>query len=754
MFKIQQKIVLLSCAIAWAATLVVGAIDYRDDVLQATDRSEEVLTQQARTVSGQVQDSLARLIHDARLISQAAPLALWLRSDRAYPLDEGQGFTAESRRTLARVFRVIMQTRPSFTEIALVGLGEEGREVVRVVRTEDGLQVTPPADLRSRSQEPIHQQARRARPGSWFFPEMGLKVPAAGETDGATTTQSFVMNLEGSSGKSLGYIQIETDAKGLVDRVLRNTNLSNSTFVLGMGGDLLGFKISSEDVEANHFQDPPTHLDLPAAFMFPAETGDRDALMVRDRGQVFATHHGRSDNPGMPEFRVVVSQPVAQMLAMPEAAARSTLLIGGLATFLSGLVAGAFAFWITRPLSQIAHTLRHYEWKGSLDGLPVHLTDEIGDVARSFETLIQRLEESETRAIAIVESMTDALIVIDPRGIILEFSEIAEEMFGYKKWEVQGRNISLLMPEPYRSEHDKYLQRFLEEGEGRAVNRTRELQAMRRNSEIFPIELTVSILGTGEGQAYVGTVRDITERRRTEEMKDSFISAVNHELRTPLTAINAALNLLAQHASDTFDEKSQKLMQLALSGSNRLAQLVNDILDLRRIEAGLLSHHAKRVDIGKLVTDVVYRYGPLAERFQVDFELKTPDDTIHVFVDPGRFEQALVNLLSNAARCSPAGEVVQITVDSHESEWARIDVADRGPGIPESVRERIFERFSRDPQEDQDEMTSNGLGLAIAKSLIEAFNGRISFTTEIGVGTTFHVDLPILSTTGSSREDG
>lgn len=509
-------------------------------------------------------------------------------------------------------------------------------------------------------------------------------------------------------------------------------------------GNLLASRLSGEDIEAGAFQDPPSYDDLPARLMFHSDEGAEKNALVRSGGQFFATDGGGQGDPRMPKFQVVISEPVAKMLEIPESAARNSLLLGGLATFVSGVIAGGFAFWITRPLAQIADTLREYRWNTPLEGLPSGLKDEIGDVARAFETLIERLTKSEMRARAIVESIHDALIVIDLNGRILEFSGMAEEMFDYRRAEVVGRSVAILMPEPYKSQYDQYLKRFRDTGEGEPLEKMREMQARRRNGEIFPIEFSFSSLGSGDSQTLVGTVRDITERKRAEEMKDGFISAVNHELRTPLTAINAALNLLDEHASSSFDEKSKRLMELALSGSSRLAKLVNDILDLRRIESGLLAHHAKCTDIKAAVADIVNRYGPLAERFQIAFRLDLAKRDITVFVDPGRFEQAMVHLLSNAAKYSPAGEQVTVRVREHEGEWVRISIIDKGPGIPENIRERIIESFSETEPENLVTEGRIGMGLRMAKSLVETFNGRISFWTELGAGTSFHIDLPIL----------
>jgi PAS domain S-box-containing protein len=741
MLRIQQKIVLLSCMMAWGATLVAGVFDYRDDARQARQQSEQVLTAQAELVHNRIRLGFARMPQDARLIASSPILSRSPAGDGKQDL--GLHLSRFDRISLARVFRIVINTRPDYSEIAIVRLDGDGRELLRVFRNGDEIAETGPRDLQSRRNEDVTALARATEAGTWAY--TGVRPPPARQADALALTPSvsLVYPLGVPNAAPGVFLLITVDARMLVRRSLEDIRLTNSLFVLGGSGDLLGSYIRPADREAGSFAETPSYSDIPAELQFHDGVFGSATRVVDARGQVFLAYDRSEDNENLPGIQVVMAKPIAEMLFLPTQAARRSVLIGGVATFISGLIAGIFAMWVTRPLRQIAESLRRYDWLGPLDGLPVHLKDEVGDVARSFQDVIGRLGRSESRAIAIVESLTDALIVIDPQGTILEFSDVAEQMFQFRREEVMGRNVKLLMPEPFRANHDDYLARFRNSGKSQVMDRTRFLQANRKNGECFPIELTVSVLGEREHMAYVGIVRDITERRQAEEMKDAFISTVNHELRTPLTSIHASLTLLRHHTDGELDDRSRRLIELAQSGSTRLTHLVNDILDLRRIEAGLIAHHAKALDIRALVADIVDRYEPLAERYQVRFRCDPVGDPVMVYLDPGRFEQALVNLLSNAAKFSAAGEMVTISVVRTEPNSVRVNVSDNGPGIPDSFREKIFQRFAQSGSEASRVEGSSGLGLAITKSLVEAFRGTISFDTEIGVGTSFYIDLPV-----------
>jgi PAS domain S-box-containing protein len=417
------------------------------------------------------------------------------------------------------------------------------------------------------------------------------------------------------------------------------------------------------------------------------------------------------------------------------------LLAGGLTTFLSGLVAGFCAIWFTRPISEIAETLREFRWESPQDNLPTHLRDEIGDVARAFSALMDRLSMSELRALAIVESITDALVVIDQQGIILEFSDTAEKMFGYDRSDAVGSNVSMLMPEPYRTQLDSQLTRLRASGRSEIMDKTRVLKGRRRNGEVFPIELTVSVLQAAGSNSYVGAIRDITDQKRAAVTRSDFFSALYYNLGALIGSIQTALMSLKDNSAPPSDDRSAHLVDRALAEVKRLSQLIDEVLDLRRIEAGLLQYQMENIDIRAIMDEIVDRYEPLAAEHGVRLALDNATAPVEVRIDPGRLEQALAKILSNAVRFSPVGETVTVKVGQFDENWVRIDIADRGPGIPDSLREKIYAPFSISGADGNRSKGSTGLGLTLAKSLVEVLSGRISFNTEIGAGTTFHVDF-------------
>lgn len=232
-------------------------------------------------------------------------------------------------------------------------------------------------------------------------------------------------------------------------------------------------------------------------------------------------------------------------------------------------------------------------------------------------------------------------------------------------------------------------------------------------------------------------VTDITAHHRVERMKNEFISTVSHELRTPLTSIAGALGLLEGGAGGETSEKGRRLLGIARANSKRLERIINDLLDIGRLESGRLELDPKEVDLREAIFQAVEANGPYAEKFGVTIETQV-QDTARIEADPHRLHQVLTNLLSNAVKFSPSGSAVTLAL-AVEDGRAEISVADLGPGISEEFRDRIFGKFAQADSSDRRSRDGAGLGLSISRSLVEAMHGAIDFTTEQGQGTTFRV---------------
>jgi DNA-binding response OmpR family regulator/nitrogen-specific signal transduction histidine kinase len=256
------------------------------------------------------------------------------------------------------------------------------------------------------------------------------------------------------------------------------------------------------------------------------------------------------------------------------------------------------------------------------------------------------------------------------------------------------------------------------------------------------MELAVSEMQINGERMFTGIVRDITERKKVERVKSEFISTVSHELRTPLTSIRGALGLVLGKAADQLPEKMRNMLEMANRNSERLTLLINDILDLEKIESGSLEFEFSTVDLVLIARRAVEDNAGYAQKHHVSLALNTALEHAPINGDEHRLLQVFANLISNAVKYSPRDGSVEISVTPHAGGY-RVAVRDDGSGIPEEFRSRIFQRFAQADSSDTREKGGTGLGLSITKAIVERHDGQIDYVSTQGNGTVFHFDLPV-----------
>jgi PAS domain S-box-containing protein len=349
---------------------------------------------------------------------------------------------------------------------------------------------------------------------------------------------------------------------------------------------------------------------------------------------------------------------------------------------------------------------------------------------------------NETLLNTILDNISDAIITIDAKGIIHTVNSTVEDMFGYSVSELIGSNVNLLMGEPYREMHDSYINRYLSTSRTKVIGKARELEAQRKNGEIFEIELFVHDIGVDKEHRFLGIIRDISERKHMDRMKSEFVSTVSHELRTPLTSIKGALGMINSGILGKLPEKVKRMVELAHNNTERLILLVNDLLDMEKIQAGKIDLKLQKVNLTALVKESISMNQTYASHLKVSLALENTPEDYFIEADSNRMLQVMANLISNAAKYSPPNDVVKIKLESRDS-FVQVCVSDHGAGIPPEYHSKIFQKFSQLDASDSRQKGGTGLGLNITKAIVEHHGGRIGFVSEINKGTTFFFKLPI-----------
>jgi len=423
----------------------------------------------------------------------------------------------------------------------------------------------------------------------------------------------------------------------------------------------------------------------------------------------------------------------------------------------------------------------------SEDGKPLRMTGVNWDVTEQKHRE-QKIVESEARIRAIVSTAVDGILSIDEQGVIHQYNPAAEQIFGYSPDEVIGQNIKMLMPEPYHGEHDGYLDAYQRTGEKKIIGIGREVEGQRKNGQKFPLDLAVSEFWIGDQRLFTGIVRDITERKQTEaelrnaketaeaasRTKSEFLASMSHELRTPMNAIIGFSELLQQKTFGELNDKQDRYVGNILSSGKHLLNLINDILDISKVEAGRLNLNLEKIEIDAAIQGVQTIVKPLYDKKNIRVDLQITPDLPPLIADPSKFKQMLYNLLSNAIKFTPASGEVSIlcavgcgqwlienelspTIENQilpESRYNLITVTDSGIGIQEDDLERVFGEFEQVDSSYARQQQGTGLGLTLTRKLAQLHGGWVWAESEgINTGSTFSLILPLDGPRGAAVGD-
>ncbi len=421
---------------------------------------------------------------------------------------------------------------------------------------------------------------------------------------------------------------------------------------------------------------------------------------------------------------------------------------------------------------------------GAITGIMTMLVDTTLNKRAERETAQLRASEQAARAQIdveeryrkLLEAAPDAILEVDRHGRIILVNMQAERLFGYTRADLLGNRIEMLIPDRFRGRHPEHRDAFFENPVMRPMGTGLELYARRSDGSEFAVDVTLSPYDSEGADRVICVVRDVTERKRAEEqiqmlnqhleqrtaelvatnkelelrnrevervnrLKDEFLASMSHELRTPLNSIIGFSDLLAEQGAANFNPKQKRFLGHIQQGSRHLLELINDILDLSKIEAGRLELKYEDFEISHAVAEVVATVRPIATAKNIQFDSAVPEG-LFLYADRLRFKQVLYNLLSNALKFTASGGRVSIAGSASDGS-VRFCVADTGIGIPAGEQEAIFESFHQVGTTTKGVREGTGLGLAITKRLIEQHGGAIWVESDLGKGSRFFFTLPV-----------
>jgi len=347
----------------------------------------------------------------------------------------------------------------------------------------------------------------------------------------------------------------------------------------------------------------------------------------------------------------------------------------------------------------------------------------------------------------LVENAADVILSTDLNDRILTWNRGAEVILGYSKDEIIGQHLSILLPPERLHEVEEIRAKVEFSGALRGI----EVRSKRKDGQVIYLSLSVSPIRDSEEKiiGFLRVAEDISEKKRFERrlkeldrLKSDFVSNVSHELRTPLTAIKGSVDNMLDGIIGPLDEKQLRYLVRIKSNADRLGRLINDLLDLSRIEAGKIDLRPTYLPVASLAREVADTLRAVAAEKLISLEVVGPGDVVQAWADRDKVTQVLINLISNAVKFTPPHGKVIVAVERNGQEWVQASVSDSGPGIPADEAAKIFDKFYQVDQANKQKTKGSGLGLAISKALVEMHGGRIWVESEAGHGSTFSFTLP------------
>jgi len=781
--SIIHKLSFSSIFLMLFSAAVVGGVFYIKTTTVLVEHALDDITIKIHNAGNRLKVRIDTQREDTLFLANTPPIQGMLRSlnDQQYDIEGGSSYQQWKKR-LESIFTTMLGSKSGYLKIRFID--NAGQELV-VFGKENGKFVSSNRNqLQNKAHRFYVRETLKLPVGKVYLSEINLnrEYGKVSEPHQEVLRSATIIRDEWTQ-KVAGLLLLTAEIGHVLREIqseiaIQDINLNTAANRIYITNDHGGYLLHPDRTKTYGFDLGKrfrVQEDIPRlATLFLPDNKDQNIILQPNEfdKQHVANFTKITFDPYHPErfITVGITQLYSEIVKKQSGVLNDALILALLLAIPVLILAIYYAYRLAQPIKQITQVMDDYtHQRETIVAMPVNQKDEIGLLAKSFESMIgqveeaqlnlkemnhsleakvvertQALEVSEMRQRSIVENIVDGLITIDEKGIVASFNPAAENIFGYQAEEVIGKNIKMLMPDPFHSEHDGYLNNYHQTRNKKIIGIGREVEGQRKDGSVFPLDLAVGEMLIEGKKMFTGVVRDITERKQVDKMKNEFISTVSHELRTPLTSIRGSLGLISGGAVGELPEQAQEMLKIAGNNTERLLILINDILDIQKIESGQMAFSFESLDIMSFLEQAIAENAAYGDQHDVKFVIANVVPNARVFADKDRMMQVMANLMSNAAKFSSDGEIVEISATQCHDGLLRISVTDHGMGIPEEFQPKLFDKFTQSDSSDTRQKGGTGLGLSITKVIIEKHGGTIGFISKKDEGATFYVDLPEL----------
>jgi len=776
-FSIGKKFLILNMLLATVSGLILGTVFLSETKSLLIENELRSIHENVKRYENGIKYQIDTLKENVLILSHAPPITGIIRAKNNQGIDPKDGSSEDQwKERLTKIFSDFLVTKPYYLSLRYIGLADAGKELIRVDKRHNTIVNINQDFLQVKGQRDYFKETILLNIGQVYLSEFSLNqehgrisLPYRPVIRAATPVFS-------KQGRLFGIIVASLDAEALLNAGIE-TRLP--FYVTNHNGYFLYHKNPEYTFGFDLGLETTIQADMPeVSSMYLPENSVQEQIFKPNKNHprysVFSKLKYDSLSPE--HFLGIVISETEENLSK---GANETLY--KLALILVSVVIGGMlltylvSLRLTKPLVQLIFASNELAKRKPNIKFPTHLHDEVGSLARALDNMNEALKEGETDLKnselinrSITNNILDALVTITDKGLIETFNPAAEKLFGYEAHETIGLNVSMLMPDPYKHQHDRYIHNYKQTRIPKIIGFTREVAGQRKDGSVFPMELSVSEMNLSNGKEptkfFIGLCRNIEARKAIEEdlkkvqkhateakeeaesankAKSEFLSRMSHELRTPLNAILGFAQLeLQEEAIRNVSEEDSNLRPIYSAGQHLLA-LINDVLDISKIEAGHASFILDTVEVVEFIKEIYNQTLALTLENKLSVELLLPENHPDVFinVDIIRLKQIVLNLVSNAIKYNSDTGVVSLVLKVN-AETVRIEVKDQGQGISAEKQALLFQAFERLGAETSG-VDGTGIGLMIAKQLTEKMQGTLQVESVENVGSNFYVEFPV-----------